>query len=82
MVGVRGREIATPPADETTATAIEAFLSEATPEPITQFAEVNGESVLRTIYPSVASQQSCVDCHNKQQAGKQQWKLNDVMGVG
>jgi len=81
MVGVRGREIVTPPADETTAAAIAAFLSEAVPAPTTQFAEVNGEPVLRTIYPSVASQQSCVDCHNKLQAGRQQWKLNDVMGA-
>jgi len=81
MVGVRGREIATPPADESTAAAIDAFLSEATPAPTTAFADVNGEPVLRTIYPSVASQQSCVDCHNKLQAGRQQWKLNDVMGA-
>jgi signal transduction histidine kinase len=81
MVGVRSREIVTPPADETTAEAIDAFLSEATPAPTTQFAEVAGEPVLRTIYPSVASQQSCVDCHNKLQAGKPQWRLNDVMGA-
>jgi len=81
MVGVRGREIVTAPADETTAAAIDAFLSETAPTPTTQFADVNGEPVLRTIYPSVASQQSCVDCHNKLQAGKQQWKLHDVMGA-
>jgi signal transduction histidine kinase len=81
MVGVRGREIVTPPDDATTAAAIDAFLSEAVPAPTTQFAEVAGEPVLRTIYPSVASQQSCVDCHNKLQAGRQPWKLNDVMGA-
>ena len=81
MVGVRGRQIVTPPADQTTAAAIDAFLSEATPAPTTRFAEINGEPVLRTIYPSVASQQTCVDCHNKLQAGRQQWKLNDVMGA-
>ncbi|HUL05406.1 MAG TPA: ATP-binding protein [Candidatus Acidoferrum sp.] len=81
MVGVRGREIVTAPADEATAAAIDAFLVEATPQPMTQLAEVNGEPMLRTIYPSIASQQSCVDCHNKLQAGKPQWKLNDVMGA-
>lgn len=81
MVGVRGREIVTPPADETTAAAIDAFLAEAAPVPVTQLAEVNGEPVLRTIYPSIASQQSCVDCHNQLQAGRTPWRLNEVMGA-
>ena len=37
--------------------------------------------MLRTIYPSLATEQSCVDCHNQLQAGRQQWHLNDVMGA-
>jgi methyl-accepting chemotaxis protein len=36
--------------------------------------------VLRTVYPSFASEQSCVDCHNKLQPGAQ-WHLNDLMGA-
>jgi len=81
MVGVPGREIVTPPGDAATAAAIEAFLAEPTPTATTQFVEASGGTVLRTVYPSIASQQSCVDCHNKLQAGRQQWKLNDVMGA-
>ena len=42
---------------------------------------VNGQVLLRTIYPSIATQQSCVDCHNKIQEGWQHWKLNDVVGA-
>jgi len=81
MVGVRGREIVTPPGDESIAAAIDAFLAESPPSPVTQFADVGGQPMLRTIYPSIASQQTCVDCHNKLQAGRQPWKLNDVMGA-
>ena len=81
MVGVPGREIVTAPSDAAAASAIEAFVGETKPTPTTQFVEINGEPVLRTIYPSIASQQSCVDCHNKLQAGRQTWKLNDVMGA-
>src|SRR5262249_56880945 len=40
MVGVRGREIVTPPGDESIAAAIDAFLAEAPPSPVSQFADV------------------------------------------
>jgi signal transduction histidine kinase len=43
--------------------------------------ELNGERIFRTIYPSIANQQSCIDCHNQIQAGKAPWHLNDVMGA-
>src|SRR5262249_21180984 len=81
MVGVPGREIVTPPADAAMADVIRECLAEPDPAPRTEMLQAHGETLLRTIYPSVASQQSCVDCHNKLQPGKQQWKLNDVMGA-
>jgi PAS domain S-box-containing protein len=80
-VGRPGREIATPPADAQMAETIEAFAQEANPKPHSTFLTVGGETVFRTIYPSLASQASCVNCHNKLAPDKPQWRLNDVMGA-
>jgi signal transduction histidine kinase len=79
-VGRAGREITTPPADQAMADVIESFVGVSDPKPVSQFLAVGGEEVFRTVYPSIASQQSCVDCHNKVQPDKQ-WRLNDVMGA-
>jgi diguanylate cyclase (GGDEF)-like protein/PAS domain S-box-containing protein len=43
--------------------------------------EVNGAQTFRTVYPTVAREQSCVSCHNALQPGKAQWQLNEVMGA-
>jgi PAS domain S-box-containing protein len=80
MVGPLGREIAIAPADSDMAETIERFAQQAKPTPETRFVSLNGETFFRTLYPSLASQQSCVDCHNKLQPGAQ-WKLNDVLGA-
>jgi diguanylate cyclase (GGDEF)-like protein/PAS domain S-box-containing protein len=37
--------------------------------------------VFRTVYPSLAREQSCVSCHNALQPMNTQWRLNDVMGA-
>jgi signal transduction histidine kinase len=79
-VGRAGREITTPPADPAMAEAIESFVGVSDPKPVSRFLTVGGDEVFRTVYPSIASQQSCVDCHNKVQPDKQ-WRLNDVMGA-
>jgi PAS domain S-box-containing protein len=81
MVGTPGREIALAPTDDHMARVIEHFVQSKEPKPETSFVTLKGEIVFRTVYPSLASQQSCVDCHNKLQAGKPQWKLNDVLGA-
>ena len=36
---------------------------------------------MRTVYPSMAAEQSCVNCHNQLQPAGQQWRLNDMMGA-
>ena len=80
-VGREGRHITTPPADSAMAKTIEAFASMADPKPQTMLKTIEGTLVLRTVYPSLAREQSCVSCHNQLQAGKTQWQLNDVMGA-
>src|SRR5580700_9833992 len=80
-VGRPGREILTAPSDEKMAEAVEAFAAVSTPKPVSEFLDVNGERVFRTVYPTIAQEQSCVSCHNALQPDKPQWHLNDVIGA-
>jgi diguanylate cyclase (GGDEF)-like protein/PAS domain S-box-containing protein len=80
-VGRAGRQIATPPSDDEMARAIEEFAAAPTPKPESGLLDVNGDLTFRTLYPSLASEQSCVDCHNRLQPEGTRWRLNDVMGA-
>ncbi|HVA12814.1 MAG TPA: DUF3365 domain-containing protein, partial [Stellaceae bacterium] len=80
-VGFPGREIKTAPLDRAMAATIRSFAATAAPKPISEILTVNRQPVFRTVYPSQATQQSCVDCHNQLQAGKPAWHLDDVMGA-
>jgi signal transduction histidine kinase len=79
-IGREGRAIATPPADPKMAATIESFVGRSDPAPVSQFLTISGEQVFRTVYPSVAREHSCVDCHNRLQPDLN-WQLNDVMGA-
>jgi signal transduction histidine kinase len=81
LIGLPGREIATKAPDADVATAITSLAAEPNPAIRDYFYESGHGPVLRTLYPSIASQQSCVDCHNSLQPGAANWKLNDVMGA-
>jgi signal transduction histidine kinase len=81
LVGAPGREIATPAGDLSVAAAIERFARARDPRPENSIVTIDDEMLLRTISPSLASQQSCVDCHNRLQPEKPTWRLNDVMGA-
>jgi signal transduction histidine kinase len=81
LVGAPGREIVTPAGDPTVIAAMERFARTSDPKPENSFVSVNGEMLLRTISPSLASQQSCVDCHNQLRPGEPPWHLNDVVGA-
>jgi PAS domain-containing protein len=80
-VGRAGREIVTPPTDAEMARTIEAFAASTNPKPVSELLDVNGERMFRTVYPSFAQEQSCVNCHNALQPNKAQWHLNDLMGA-
>ena len=79
-IGRQGKAIATPPADPEMARMIESFVGKPEPLPVLQFLTLNGEPIFRTVYPSIAHEQSCVDCHNDLQPGAD-WKVGDVMGA-
>jgi diguanylate cyclase (GGDEF)-like protein/PAS domain S-box-containing protein len=80
-VGLPGREIATPPTDARMAATIAAFATMPKPKPVSELIDVGGELTFRTVYPSIAKEQSCVSCHNTLQPDKPQWHLNDVIGA-
>ena len=80
-VGRLGREIATPPTDAQMARTIEAFAGSPNPKPVSELVDVNGERMFRTVYPTLAHEQSCVNCHNALQPEKTAWHLNDLMGA-
>src|SRR5262249_47541806 len=80
-VGRAGRQIATAPLDAKMAATIEAFAAKPDPKPQTEIVDVDGQRLLRTVYPSLAREQSCADCHNRLQPTKTEWQLNDVMGA-
>jgi diguanylate cyclase (GGDEF)-like protein/PAS domain S-box-containing protein len=79
-VGRPGREIATAPGDGRMAQAIEMLAASSNPKPISEMIDVNGDRVFRTIYPTFASEPSCVSCHNALQPGAQ-WHIHDLMGA-
>ncbi len=80
-VGRQGRHITTPPVDAEMAQTIETFTQTTDRGPRSALITIDNRQVLRTVYPSLANEQSCVTCHNELQAGKVQWRLNDVMGA-
>jgi methyl-accepting chemotaxis protein len=80
-VGRQGRQITTPPVDAEMARTIEEIAAATDRTPRSTLLTIDGREVVRTIYPSLASEQSCVTCHNQLQAGGQPWRLNDVMGA-
>ena len=80
-VGRPGREIKTPPIDAETAAMIEAFTTTTDRSPRSALTTIDNRPILRTVYPSLANEQSCVNCHNQIQQNKFQWQLNDVMGA-
>ena len=79
-IGRDGKAIATGPSDPEMTRIIESFVGKPEPLPVLQFLNVDGEPVFRTVYPSIAHEKSCVDCHNDLQPGEN-WKVGDVMGA-
>jgi signal transduction histidine kinase len=80
-LGVPGREIASAPQDAATAAAVSRAAETGQTAPRSEWLEHGGGAVFRTIAPSVASQQACVDCHNSYLAGRPAWQLGDIMGA-
>lgn len=81
MVGVPGEAIKNEPTDPAMADAVAALAREAAPVSRTMVIRNGGETVIRTMHPSIAKAESCVACHNRLQGPGAHWRLNDVMGA-
>ena len=79
-IGREGKSIAVPPSDTEMARIIESFVGQGEPQPVMQFLSLDGEPIFRTVYPSIAHERSCVDCHNALQPAAN-WQVGDVMGA-
>jgi signal transduction histidine kinase len=80
-VGIPGRAIATEPYDPELADYLLVIAAGANSEPQTELTSHNGQDIVRTILPSVAKQQVCVDCDNAEQNLEIPWNLGDMMGA-
>jgi len=82
MVGLPGREIATPPVDTRLGNQLHSMASTGAFNRFsTEFKNENGDKILRTVFPTVANQDSCVACHNRMQPDGPTWSKGDLMGA-
>jgi len=81
MVGLPDRYIATPPTDITMSAKLSLMANNLKTSGVAEIIEHEGKSVLRTMYPSIATQEACASCHNEIQNPVIPWKKGDVMGA-
>ncbi len=80
-VGMPGREMRVPPPDHETAEFLLNAAKTNDVRPRSQWRSIQGGQIFRTIYPSVAAHDSCIECHNRELNGRPPWRLNDIMGA-
>ncbi|MEK9967795.1 MAG: HAMP domain-containing sensor histidine kinase, partial [Ferrovibrio sp.] len=83
-VGIPGLEIATPPVDDQLGRRLQSMARSGNQETEIRIVKTKDGTILRSIHPSIASQQDCVSCHNQIVAARGQsphWKLGDMMGA-
>jgi len=82
MVGTPGRSILTPPYDTPLLALLERLEQYRQRPPETSLVDTGEKMLLRSAMPSIATQQSCADCHNAiQYGGDPVWKVGDMMGA-
>jgi len=81
MIGVPDRFIATQPTDAQMIQVFNQLVETDSAVEHSQLIEKDGEAILRTTYPSIASEASCINCHNKIQQPDKPWQIGDVMGA-
>ena len=80
-LGVPGREIGKAPQDAATAEAIRQAAATGQAAQRSEWLENENGVVFRTIAPSLASRQACLDCHNSHLAGHPPLQIGDVLGA-
>lgn len=80
-LGVPGREVERAAEDPLTAAALRHAAETGQTAPRSEWLESGKGAVFRTIAPSIASQQACVDCHNSHRADSPPLQLGDILGA-
>lgn len=80
MPGVPGLEIGTIEEDPRVRELISSFKNQTDNAPIVEHRIENNRFIGRTIFPSIANSQSCVDCHNLV-SFEWEFQIGDVMGA-
>ncbi len=83
VVGLPGREIARQATDEQMRSQLNELDRSPSIDMLSSIVEQQGDSTLRSLWPFIASEQSCADCHNRLQnlTGADKWKVGDLMGA-
>ncbi len=81
MVGVADHYIKTPPTDNALSEHLSAMVRSNSFDQFSELAVINESRILRSVFPSVAKKEGCVDCHNRLQPDKPIWKIGDLMGA-
>ena len=81
MVGVPGLEISLAAPDAHAVDVIKSMAAAQSKDVWSDYLSVGGAETLRTIQPVTASEESCVACHNRLQAGIKTWRTGEVMGA-
>ncbi len=81
MVGVPGHEVAVSADDPLLRKKLLEMDAKDTPARYSELVHLHGQSTLRTVFPSIANKQSCVDCHNSLEGQQRIWQLGDMMGA-
>lgn len=80
MVGMPGKEIATPPSDGTLIAALRSLERSGNTAATSTLTRVDERRLLRTVLPSLANHESCVECHNRLQPDLH-WARGQMMGA-
>ncbi|MEM7255864.1 MAG: GGDEF domain-containing protein [Pseudomonadota bacterium] len=83
MVGLPGREITTAASDDNMREQLLDMERSPNPEVVTSTIVLQSNTIHRTLFPSFASSQGCVNCHNKIQRDllDKPWQKGDLLGA-
>lgn len=81
MVGIPGKEIKTKAYDEALEAQLKSLDSMDSYTANSDFIIKENNTYFRSVFPSIATNVSCVSCHNDHQGPTMKWKLNDLMGA-
>ena len=83
MVGMPGKAIRTAPTESKLIEQLQLLNQQKNTayQPISGLQAVGADKIFRSVFPSVASEPSCANCHNQLQNGTHRWRQGDLMGA-